>query len=155
MHAESGIEHIHYHQHASKVMSMKGASQELCAEKFELAEQADASAAMREALCMSQNEARRLSAQILTIQENERQRIATDLHDGLGQSLTLIRLGLDECSSLLKTNALVEAEESIQQLKLKVQDAFGELRRIAMDLRPSTLDDLGILGYLVVVFSRV
>lgn len=154
MHAESGIEHIHYHQHASKVLSMKGASQELCAEKFELAEQADASAAMSEALCMSQNEARRLSAQILTIQENERQRIATDLHDGLGQLLTLIRLGLDECSSLLKTNALVEAEESIQQQKLKVQDAFGELRRIAMDLRPSTLDDLGILATLTWFFRE-
>lgn len=154
MHAESGFDHLHYHQHASSAMSIKGDSQGLCADKSEQPEQAAVSAAMKEALCASQNEARRLSAQILMIQENERQRIATDLHDGLGQLLTMIRLGLDECSYLLKTNALVEADESLQQQKKMVQDAFRELRRIAMDLRPSTLDDLGILATLTWFFRE-
>lgn len=98
--------------------------------------------------CASQNELRRLSAQLLTIQESERQRIATDLHDGLGQSLTLIRLALENVTGQLADSEFSEAEVSLQQLKSKVQDAFGELRRVSMDLRPSTLDDLGILATL-------
>lgn len=102
--------------------------------------------AIDETLCAPQMELRRLSSQILTIQENERQRIATDLHDGLGQSLTLIRLGLEQCSALLASGSFSEAEEKLQQLRLRVKDTFGELRRVAMDLRPSTLDDLGILA---------
>jgi signal transduction histidine kinase len=62
--------------------------------------------------------------------------------------LTLIRLGLEECSALLAENSHAEAEEALQKLRLKLKDAFDELRRVAMDLRPSTLDDLGILATL-------
>lgn len=130
----------------SQSILVKGAGQALCAFCAVTCEQVDGSVAMDEALCAPQNELRRLSSQILTIQENERQRIATDLHDGLGQSLTLIRLGLEECSALLASNAHSAAEEKLQQLRLQVKDTFGELRRVAMDLRPSTLDDLGILA---------
>jgi signal transduction histidine kinase len=148
MHTVSGFERIHHKQRASNMKSWRAASKGACASKFEPAEHAVSNVIMREALCAYQNEVQRLSAQILMIQENERQRIATDLHDGLGQLLTLIKLGLEECSLLLKTNALVETQYSIQQQKLKVQDAFDELRRIAMDLRPSTLDDLGIIATL-------
>ena len=110
---------------------------------------------MERSLAATQHELKRLSARILTIQENERQRIATDLHDGLGQSLTLIMLQLDEYSALLAANEIVEAEKSLKQLKLKVQYVFGELRRIAMDLRPSTLDDLGILATLSWFFREL
>lgn len=132
----------------AQTMSAEVAEQAICAFCAVAGEQADGSVAMKEALCAPQNELRRLSSQILTIQESERQRIATDLHDGLGQSLTLIRLGLEECSALLAANSLSKAEEALQQLRLKVKDAFAELRRVAMDLRPSTLDDLGILATL-------
>ncbi len=133
---------------ASNIISLKDAGQALCAVCATTAEQAGETAAIGEAACASQNELRRLSAQILTIQENERHRIATDLHDGLGQSLTLIRLGLEECSNLLAAHAFGEAEASLEHLRGSVKDAFSELRRIAMDLRPSTLDDLGILATL-------
>ena len=132
----------------SKEIQMKGAEQALCAFCAASYEQESESVAMADALCAPQHELRRLSAQILTIQENERQRIATDLHDGLGQSLTLIRLGLEQCSVLLAANAHAEAEEALQQLRMKLKDTFDELRRVAMDLRPSTLDDLGILATL-------
>lgn len=118
-------------------------------------EQTDGIAVMGGALAATQIELRRLSARVLTIQENERRRIATDLHDGLGQSLTLIRLQLEECSALLAANKIVKAEESLQQLKHKVQHAFGELRHIAMDLRPSTLDDLGIIATLSWFFREL
>lgn len=133
---------------ASNIISMQGAGPALCAVCAVTSEQAGENAALGEAACASQSELRRLSAQILTIQENERRRIATDLHDGLGQSLTMIRLGLEECSNLLAARALGEAEVSLQHLRFSVKEAFCELRRIAMDLRPSTLDDLGILATL-------
>lgn len=140
MHAESIEESRQLCPPAPKIKSMKGSGQAFCAVACE---QAGGNAA-----CASQSELRRLSAQLLTIQERERQRIATDLHDGLGQSLTLIRLALEDVTGLLAANAFGEAEASLQQLKSKVQDAFGELRHVAMDLRPSTLDDLGILATL-------
>jgi signal transduction histidine kinase len=145
MYAESIEENRQLCPPAPKMKSMKGSGQAFCAVACE---QADGSVARGEAACASQSELRRVSAQLLTIQESERQRIATDLHDGLGQSLTLIKLALEDVTGLLAANALSEAETSLQQLKTKVQDAFGELRRVAMDLRPSTLDDLGILATL-------
>ncbi len=101
-----------------------------------------------EELCASQDELQRLSNQLLEIQESERQRIAIDLHDVLGQSLTMIKLGVEESLQLLAENETGSATESLQRLKLKVKDALGEVRRVAMDLRPSTLDDLGILATL-------
>ncbi len=101
-----------------------------------------------EARCAPQDELQRLSAQLLEAQENERRRIAIDLHDVLGSSLTMIKLGVEESLQLMAANKTGAVTEALQQLKLKVQDAFGEVRRVAMDLRPSTLDDLGILATL-------
>lgn len=133
---------------ASNVHSMEDAGPALCAACASTYEQAGEGAALDGSACDSQKELRSLSAQILTIQENERHRIATDLHDGLGQSLTMIRLGLEECSNLLAANSVHEAEAELEHLRASVKEAFSELRRIAMDLRPSTLDDLGILATL-------
>jgi PAS domain S-box-containing protein len=98
-----------------------------------------------EALRVSQTELRRLAAQHLTIQETERRRIAADLHDGLGQSLSLLKLGIQEALRHLGAGAPAKTVESVKQLLPKVAGTLDELRRICMDLRPSSLDDLGIL----------
>jgi PAS domain S-box-containing protein len=98
-----------------------------------------------EALRASQSELRRLAAQHLTIQETERRRIAVDLHDGLGQSLSLLKLGIQEALRQMGPHVPQKAVESVKQLIPKVAGALDELRRVAMDLRPSTLDDLGLL----------
>lgn len=112
-------------------------------------------AQMKSAWQSTQDELRRLSAMLLTIQERERQRIALDLHDVLGQSLTLIKLSLEDASRLLAANETSEAAGSLQRLKLKVNDTFDEVRRIAKDLRPSMLDDLGIMATLSWYFREV
>lgn len=103
---------------------------------------------MKVAWCTSQSELQRVSARLLEIQESERRRIATDLHDVLGQSLTMIKISLDESLLLLAGNETDVAAESLRRLIPKVKDALGEVRRVAMDLRPSILDDLGILATL-------
>lgn len=93
-------------------------------------------------------ELKRMSAQLLEIQESERRRIANDLHDGLGQSLTMIKHSLDESVLLLDRNGVREAIESLEHLKIKVKNALDELHSIALDLRPAMLDDLGVLATL-------
>jgi signal transduction histidine kinase len=103
----------------------------------------------------SQNELQRVSARLLEIQESERRRIAADLHDVLGQSLTMIKISLEESLLFLLGNDPEVAAESLRRLIPKVKDALGEVRRVAMDLRPSILDDLGILATLSWFFREL
>ena len=98
-----------------------------------------------QALRESRDELQRLSGLLVTIQEDERRRIALDLHDGLGQSLSLIKMSLEKAVGLLAAGAAGAAGESLQQLIPRVKDALVEVRRVSTELRPSILDDLGIL----------
>lgn len=107
------------------------------------------------AWCASQSELQRVSARLLEIQESERRRIAADLHDVLGQSLTMIKISLEESLLSLAGNEPEVAEESLRRLIPRVKDALGEVRRVAMDLRPSILDDLGILATLSWFFREL
>lgn len=77
--------------------------------------------------------------------EAERKRIALELHDGVGQSLTLIKLNAQNSSQLLALGAGKEAQELLQSLLLRVNEALREVRRACSDLWPSMLDDLGLL----------
>jgi signal transduction histidine kinase len=97
------------------------------------------------ALRESREELRRLSGLLVSIQEDERRRIALDLHDGLGQSVSLIKLALEKSAGLLAAGATCEAGESLRQLIPRVDEALIEVRRVSTDLRPLMLDDLGIL----------
>ena len=108
----------------------------------------DECAKTREAWCATQTQLKWMSNQLLTIQENERKRIATDLHDGLGQSLTMIKFSLAETTRLLAVNSINESTESLQRLLQSVHGAIEEVRHVSMDLRPPMLDDLGILATL-------
>jgi signal transduction histidine kinase len=100
------------------------------------------------ALPLARNDLLRRSAERLTIQENERRRIAADLHDGLGQSLGLVIVSLENIAILLSQGEPEKAAECLELLNPKVRDTLDELRRIAMNLRPATLDSLGILATL-------
>jgi PAS domain S-box-containing protein len=101
-----------------------------------------------EALLATRNQLWRLSAQHLTIQESERRRIAVDLHDGLGQTLSLVKLSIEEAARSVSAGAPDEVAATLEHLAPKVKSALAELRHISMSLRPSTLDDLGILASL-------
>jgi PAS domain S-box-containing protein len=100
----------------------------------------------KEALTKSEEELRILSSQLLTAQEQERGRIARELHDGIGQSLSAIKFKIEEALGQLSNDVAESSVKSLTSLIPIIQSTVEEVRRITMALRPSTLDDLGILA---------
>ena len=86
-------------------------------------------------------ELRRLSASVVDAREEERRRIARELHDELGQRLTALKMGL---ASLRPPGAALCDESRIRGLFEMIDDTVAAVRRIAADLRPLMLDDLGL-----------
>ena len=99
-----------------------------------------------EALRESEKELRLLSGQLLTAQEQERGRIARELHDGIGQSLSAIKFKIEDTLGQMGKDVAESSVNSLNSLIPIIQSTVEEVRRITMDLRPSTLDDLGILA---------
>ncbi len=97
-------------------------------------------------LTRSERALRVLSAKLLGAQEQERKRIAGELHDGLGQSLSAAKFNLEGSLVALTPCGTGRSIEIMQGAIGKVRDAIDEVRRISMDLRPAILDDLGILA---------
>ena len=118
----------------------------LCVGSFALLTDITLRANAQRALQRSESDLRLLSAQLWKTQELERQRIARELHDGIGQSLGGIKFSLESCCALIEAGNASAALVGVQQQTRKIRDLVEEVRRIAMDLRPSTLDDLGILA---------
>jgi PAS domain S-box-containing protein len=99
-----------------------------------------------EALRQSERELRLLSTQLLAVQEQERGRIARELHDGIGQSLSAIKFRVEDALGQMGKNLAESSINSLNSLIPVIQSTVEEVRRITMDLRPATLDDLGILA---------
>lgn len=96
-----------------------------------------------------------LSRQILQAQEKERHRLARELHDEAAQALTslLVHLRLLE-----RAHTPEEAQQRVQELRVLTAQALEEVRRVALDLRPTILDDLGLgpaLAWRVDEFNKV
>jgi len=109
------------------------------------------------ALAHSEKQLRSLSSQLLTAQEQERKRVAQELHDGIGQSLTALKFEVENAIRKMSDNAAPIDWAPLQTIVPHIQDVIEEVGRIAMDLRPSILDDLGVLatvGWLCRDFQR-
>ncbi|GAB4058932.1 PAS domain S-box protein [Uliginosibacterium sediminicola] len=85
---------------------------------------------------------RGLSASLQNVREQERSRIAHELHDELGQQLTGLKLELSWLSGRLKEGRAVTPDK-IDEMRQMLDVAMGAVRRIATELRPLVLDDLG------------
>lgn len=88
-----------------------------------------------------------LLRRVVAAQEAERQRIARELHDETGQSLTALGLGLRGVTTLMRQD-VEKAAANLHQLERMVGASMDELQRIIGDLRPSHLDDLGLAAAL-------
>ena len=106
-----------------------------------------------EALKSSEEQLRHMSSQLLTVLESERGRIARELHDGIGQTLSAIKFKIEDTARIMGQEKVKEAVESSELLVSMIQNAVEEVRRASMELRPSTLDDLGIIAT-IAWFSR-
>lgn len=91
---------------------------------------------------------RMLTAQVMSAQEKERKRIASELHDGLGQMLSAIKFYVENAIGNLNENTIENSAQMFASVIPKLQYAIEEIRRISMDLRPTLLDDIGALATL-------
>lgn len=83
-----------------------------------------------------------LVEKVISAQEEERQRIARELHDETGQALTSIMLVM---KALEGADTLEEVREGLGELRGITSAALRDIRRLAVELRPSALDDLGLI----------
>ncbi len=91
----------------------------------------------------SEEQLRALSSRLLSAQEDERKSLAGEIHDSLGSSLSAIKLVLE--NTLWQMKEENDPSESLKTAISWTQHAIEEARRIMMDLRPSILDDMGLL----------
>lgn len=94
---------------------------------------------------------------IIEAQENERRRISRELHDGLGQLLSAAKLNVGMIDLNMDTNR-EKSIDVLKQIDALITKAIIEARRISHDLRPTTLDDFGLIPALRILcqeFSKI
>ncbi len=99
-----------------------------------------------EELRSSEKELRLLSSQLLTAQEDERRRISRELHDTIGQSLSAVKFTVENVLQEIGEEGSGKGIQTLESAIRMVQGAVEEVRRIQKNLRPPTLDDLGLLA---------
>ena len=99
-----------------------------------------------DAVIRSEEDLRRLSKKLLSVQEEERSRISRDLHDSIGQALAAVKFGTENAFNQIRKGETDEGLQTLEAVIPMVQRASEEVRRIHTDLRPSLLDDLGIVA---------
>jgi signal transduction histidine kinase len=90
-------------------------------------------------------ELKQLSARLVEAQENDRRAVARELHDEVGQALTGVRVELANLSQRMRSRDAQGAEDKLEEIKELVEESLGVVRNMALLLRPSMLDDLGLV----------
>jgi signal transduction histidine kinase len=87
-----------------------------------------------------------VSTRLNGIREQERARMARDIHDGIGQSLTALKSDVAEVMRRVKTADVRGSEERLTEMSALIDASVNDVRRIATELRPPILDDSGIVA---------
>ncbi|WP_175772227.1 hybrid sensor histidine kinase/response regulator [Paraburkholderia phenazinium] len=98
-----------------------------------------------EALRESREELQHLSANIQDVREEEKARIARELHDDLGQQLTALKMEVSRIEDLAEAPKMALAGADLSNIYTLIDQLLGSVRKIAADLRPTMLDDLGLI----------
>lgn len=91
---------------------------------------------------------REIPAKLIAVQEEERKRLACELHDSIGQTLAAIKFWVEMSLGLKDTGDDAAIVKHLEQFVPVLQHSIEETRRIYMGLRPSMLDDVGLLATL-------
>jgi two-component system sensor histidine kinase UhpB len=110
----------------------------------------DVARAFNEMLERLEQERRATSRRVLDAQESERLRVAQDLHDQVGQTLTAALLQLERAARSLED----PERERVTEAREAVRAGLEDVRRIARELRPEALDDLGLASALAALTER-
>jgi signal transduction histidine kinase len=95
---------------------------------------------------VSARELERLTQLLLSAQEGERRRLASDLHDEIGQCLSAVQFAFAGLRQQLEDRMTDAEKQACASLSRRVAEAIEEVRRICMGLRPPMLDDLGLIS---------
>lgn len=87
---------------------------------------------------------RDLSARISEVEENERKRLAAELHDLVGQNLTALGINLNIMLDMMPVDTLQQVRSRMHDSMAIVNDTIESIRNVITDLRPSTLDNFGL-----------
>jgi signal transduction histidine kinase len=104
----------------------------------------------------ARQELKDLSAKLVATQESERKSISRDLHDAVGQSMSAVQFELHDLALALRPYD-AQLRESVDRVRGLVESSLAVIRNMALLLRPSMLDDLGLaaaLGWLAREISR-
>jgi PAS domain S-box-containing protein len=93
----------------------------------------------------SEEKLRLLSRKIIEAQENERKRVAKELHDSVGGNLAAIKFALEEKLEHMDMSPPAEGV-SLEKIVSNIKDTITEVRRISSHLMPSMLEDMGLLS---------
>jgi len=107
-------------------------------------------AAFNDMLDRLEDERRESARRALAAQEDERGRIAREMHDGIGQTLTAVALQAERAANAGEADA-----ELLGRLAASAQQGVEEVRRLARQLRPEALDDLGLGNALITLCRRM
>jgi two-component system, NarL family, sensor kinase len=88
-------------------------------------------------------------------QQRERERLSAELHDGMGQALTLIKLMVEDARMRLRRGQPDDAAQLLDAAVLQIRDTIGEMRQICGELRPLALERLGLPAALSTLCRRV
>jgi two-component system, NarL family, sensor histidine kinase UhpB len=105
--------------------------------------------AFNDMLARLEHEGRESARQALTVQEGERQRVARELHDEVGQVFTAIMLQIESAAA----HAPADLHDELEELRETARTGAIDVRRIAARLRPEALEDLGLRSALSALVS--